>query len=150
MEKRAKSPLGGIEAITEMLAHMGLPEQDKLLANVAERDPALVEKIRASLFRFDDFVHLSPKQMQVFVREVPPARLALALRGVSEELKAHFFSSLSKRAAEALREDMEALGPQKASLVAATQAEVMEIGKRLEGEGKILLRRSRSSGEEVP
>ena len=150
MGKREKSPLGGVKAITEMLVHMALREQDKLLENVAKRDPALVERIRAEMFRFDDFVHLSPRQMQLLVREIQPDRLALALRGVPEELQAHFFSSMSKRAAEALREDLEALGPQKASLVATAQGEVMQVAKKLEGEGKILLHRTKTGEEEVP
>jgi flagellar motor switch protein FliG len=132
---------GGIEAAAELLGGLDPASRTKLLANLARLDPTVAAKIEAQLFTFEDLVHVIDREMQVLVREVPPNRLLLALRKASDALKSRVFGAMSPRAAELLRQDLAAQKPQKLSDVQAAQAEVLAIARKLEGQGKILLKK---------
>jgi len=136
----SKRPMGGVQAVVDMLAFMDKEHRDRLLTNVAERDPGLASQIREKLFTFEHLVDLDPKSVPVLVSELPRGKLILALRKVSEDLKSHIVSNISKRAADHLLEEVEALGAQKLTDVLAAQLDVAEIAKRLQDEGKIVFR----------
>ena len=122
---------GGVQATAEMLNALPPEHQEKLLAAVAEKDPGLAAEIRKLMFTFEDFANLEDALLQKILREVPTRKLALALRSSSEVLRATLFRNLSARAGEMLREEIEALGPQRRTDVEAAQAELIEIAKRL-------------------
>ncbi len=140
-EPKSKRPIGGIKAAADMVKNLDGPARERILAGVAAKDPRIAEEIRKNMFVFEDLLVLPDKEMQVFLREIPHAMLATALRTASGALKAAVFRGLSARARQMLREEMEALGKRRRFEVEAAQAEILAIARRLEGEGKILLQR---------
>ena len=91
------------------------------------------------MFTFTDMIKIDDRGIQMILREVPNDRLLLALKSAPEELREKIYGCMSERAAEILREDLTALGPQKVSDVESAQREVVAIVKRLEEEGKIVI-----------
>ncbi|MBI2605351.1 MAG: hypothetical protein HYW49_04650 [Deltaproteobacteria bacterium] len=140
-EPKLKRPIGGIKAAADMVKNLDGPTRERILAGVAAKDPRVAEEIRKNMFVFEDLLVLPDREMQVFLREIPHAMLATALRTASEEFKAAVFRGFSARARQMLREEMEAQGRRRRSEVEAAQAEIIAIARRLEGEGKILLQR---------
>ena len=133
--------LGGVESIADMLNLMDNNSEKNILAKVEEKDPDLVEEIRKLMFVFDDLVNIDDKGMQVLLKEIDTAKLVVALKVASEEIKHKFMSNMSNRAAALLNEDLEALGPTKLSDVEKSQAEIVLKCKDLEAKGKVFISR---------
>lgn len=131
---------GGVPGVIEILQLLDSVSQKRLLADLAKKDPELAKKIEAQLFTFEDFTRLPGGDIQALLREVPQPLLVLALRKATDALKNHFFSNMTVRAANALREEIAASPPRRTSEVQKAQSEIIEIARRLEGEGRILLR----------
>ena len=127
----------GVQAVIEMLAHMDAAGCERLLADLARRDPALAAEIEKGLFTFDRLREISPGELCLVWREIPPGKLALAMRKCPDELKTHVFSSFTQRGALGLHEEIQALGPQKLSEVEAAQREIVSVVKRLIDSGQI-------------
>jgi len=130
----------GLDVAADLLSDLDKDHRERVLAGIAALDPAMARKLREAMCVFEDLIHVDPREIQVLVRELPPGLLAMAMRKVSAALKAHIFSGLSERAAEILREDIDALGPQRVSDVQAAQVQVMELAQKLESQGKILIK----------
>lgn len=128
---KPKPKHGGIAAVADMLNHMDSTDRQRLLGEVAKRDPALASKIEDQLFTFESIASLDAPSMQLLLRNVQSSVLALALRSAPEELKATVFRNLSARTAEALREEMDASPARKISDVHAAQAAIVKIAKGL-------------------
>jgi flagellar motor switch protein FliG len=135
------TPKGGIPAVLEMLQLLDPATRDKILANVARQDPALATKLQNQMFSFEDLTVLSPRHMQELLRVVPENTLLVALRNASEPLIAHVLANMSKRAGEILKDGLAEQAPQKLSDIQTAQAEIIEIAKELEAEGKLLLKK---------
>lgn len=133
--------LGGTNPIAEMLNVMDKSNEQSIMSRVEEKDPVLAEEIRKLMFVFDDIVFVDDKGMQNLLKEVPNDKLVLALKTCPEEIKNKIFKNISKRAADLLREDLEAMGPVRLSDVEGAQQEIVNVAKRLEGEGKIIISR---------
>ena len=129
----------GLEAVAEMLGLMETADRDRILKNVSEQDPLLVEKIKDQLFCFEHLSCLSTKDMQLLMKEVPFTKWGLALRGASDEMKEAVFSSLSVRRKEMLKEEIELLGKQLQSVIHAVQLEIVEKAMELNQDNKINL-----------
>jgi len=138
-------PKGGVDAVVEMLQFMDAVSLRRLLADVGEKDPKLLSEIQQKMFTFEDLLRLSSKELQILLKKVPPARLALALRRGTDALKDHFFMSLSTRAADLLRNEISTLGPRRVSDIEAAQSEILRTAKELETQGKLLLQNRSSS-----
>ena len=91
------------------------------------------------MFTFEDMVLIDSRGMQAILKDVPQPELGLALKTASEPIKELIFSSMSQRAAEMLREDLEVLGPVKVSDVDKSQQNLVKIARRLEEEGKVVI-----------
>jgi flagellar motor switch protein FliG len=87
---------------------------------------------------FVDVGKIDSRSVQLILREIPSDRLSLALKGATEEIREKFFSAMSSRAAELMKEDLQAMGPQKASDVEGAQRQIATVMKRLKDEGKIV------------
>ena len=133
--------LGGVEPIAEMLNVMDKNSEQNIMARVEEKDPQLAEEIRKLMFVFEDIIFIDDRGMQVLLKEVPNDKLVVALKTAPEEIKDKIFRNISKRAADLLKEDLEAMGPVRLSDVEAAQQEIVNVAKRLEAEGKILISR---------
>ena len=111
------------------------------------RDSELAEEIKRRMFVFEDIVTLDNRSVQRFLREVDNNDLALALKTASEEVKRVIFSNISKRLQDMLKEDMEFMGPVRLRDVEDAQQKIVNIIRRLEDAGEIVV--SRGGGDEI-
>ncbi|MBI2712121.1 MAG: flagellar motor switch protein FliG [Bdellovibrio sp.] len=133
--------LGGIQPIAEMLNVMDKSSEQNIMARVEEKDPQLAEEIRKLMFVFEDIVYIDDRGMQQLLKEVPNDKLVIALKTAPEEIRDKIFRNISKRAGELLKEDLEAMGPVRLSDVESAQQEIINVAKKLEAEGKIIVSR---------
>lgn len=136
--------IGGIEPIVEMLNLLDKATEENVLDRLEERDPELAEQIRKLMFVFDDLIKIDDRGIQTILREVKPDQLKLALKTASEAVKELIFKNMSQRAAENMREEMQNAAPAKLSDVETSQFGIVQIARRLNDEGKIVIS---SSGE---
>ncbi len=138
-ERGKKSALGGVKSTANILNFMGGAIEASVLANIRENDPDLAQKIQDQMFTFDNLLELDDRSIQLLLREVQSESLIVALKGTNQELKEKIFKNMSTRAAEALREDLEAKGAVRLSEVEAEQKEILKVIRRLADEGQIIL-----------
>ena len=133
------SKVGGIEAVAEMLNSLDKSTETRILATIEESNPDLAEQIRELMFTFEDMVLIDSRGMQLILKEIPQDELIMALKTASDSIKELIFSSMSQRASEMLREDLEVLGPVKISDVERSQQNMVKISRRMEEEGKVVI-----------
>ncbi len=132
-----KSIKGGIKTAAEILNYMG--NQDAVLESVRSHDSELAQKMMDEMFVFEDLLEVEDRGIQLVLREVQSESLIVALKGASEELREKIFKNMSQRAAEMLREDLEAKGPVKLSEVESEQKEILKVVRRLADEGQVVI-----------
>ncbi|WP_020565717.1 flagellar motor switch protein FliG [Methylosarcina fibrata] len=137
-ESIKSSFVGGINVAANILNHMDTSVCNQLLEEISGSSADLAQKIQDKMFVFEDLVNLDDRGMQTLLREVATDRLLLALRGVSDVLKNKIFSNMSKRAADMLREDLEAAPPAKLSEVELAQKEILTVVRNLADSGAIV------------
>ncbi len=142
------SSAGGVETIAELLGQAGRSTERIVLQNIGATHEDLAEEIRARLFTFEDLHRLADRELQLVLREVDQKDLALALRGVPDWLMEKITTNISSRAAELLREDIEAQAPQRKHVVEEAQGRIVAIVRRLEDNGTITLGGSAEEEEE--
>lgn len=130
----------GFKAVADLMNRLNAEESKRILETIEEAQPELALSIRNLMFTFEDLVTVPAATIREIVSGVDKRQLALALRGAHEDLKAAIFKSMSARAVEMLREDMEVLGPVRSREVAQAQQEILNIARRLEAEGKVILK----------
>jgi flagellar motor switch protein FliG len=130
---------GGVRAVADLLNQLDKETSKNLLARLEERNGTLSAAIRKKLFSFEDLNRLRPADLQRVLREVDSANLAISMKSASETLRGRIYASISKRAAESLKEELELLGPVRLKDVEAAQDSIILIVRRLEEEGQISL-----------
>ncbi len=138
-EKLRKATLGGTKATAEILNFLGSQIEAAAIESIREHDPDLAQKILDQMFVFDNLNDLDDRAIQLLLREVQSESLIVALKGADPALREKIFKNMSNRAAEMLREDLEAKGPVRLSEVEAEQREILKIVRRLADEGQIQL-----------
>ena len=136
----ARKSYSGFKAVADLLNRLNAEESKKILETIEEGQPELALSIRNLMFTFDDLVTVPPATIREIVSGVDKRQLALALRGTTDDLRAQIFKSMSSRAVEMLKEDMEVLGPVRSREVAQAQQEILNLARRLEAEGKVVLK----------
>jgi flagellar motor switch protein FliG len=136
----ARKSYSGFKAVADLLNRVNAEESKKILETIEDGQPELALAIRNLMFTFEDLVTVPPTTIREIVSGVDKRQLALALRGANEELRAQIFKSMSSRAVEMLKEDMEVLGPVRSREVAQAQQEILNLARRLEAEGKVVLK----------
>ncbi|HEX5481329.1 MAG TPA: flagellar motor switch protein FliG [Terriglobia bacterium] len=131
---------GGVTAVAGILNEMDPASSKALLESIEHRDPNLAVAIRDVLFTFEDLLTVPQNSLRECLGSIDKRTLATALKGASEDLKSHITKCMSSRAAEMLKEDMEALGPVRMREVAKAQGEIVAALRQLEADGKISLR----------
>lgn len=131
--------IGGVEPIAEMLNLIDGASEEQILDGLEERDPELAERIRQLMFTFDDLVKIDDRGIQEIVKSVQNDKWKVALKTASEAVRDLIFKNMSERAAKMLREDMEAMPAVKLSDVEAVQYEIVQVARKLEEEGKIVI-----------
>ncbi|QLG89862.1 flagellar motor switch protein FliG [Chitinibacter bivalviorum] len=145
-DKLKKSAIGGVQMAADILNFMGGVVEASAVANIREYDPELAQKIQDKMFTFDNVLDIDDRGIQLLMREVQSDSLIIALKGTSQALREKIFKNMSQRAAEMLREDLEAKGPVKLSEVEGEQKEILKIVRRLADEGQIVLGGSGGEG----
>ena len=130
----------GFKAVADLLNRVNAEEAKRILETIEEGQPELALSIRNLMFTFEDLVTVPPNSIREIVSGVDKKQLALALRGAKEDLRAQIFKAMSSRAVEMLKEDMEILGPVRSREVAQAQQEILNLARRLETEGKVVLK----------
>jgi flagellar motor switch protein FliG len=134
-----KTAIGGIRHAAEILNFVGQAAETSIVDNVREYDPDLAQKILDEMFVFENLLDVDDRGIQLLMREIQSDSLILALKGSSPELREKIFKNMSQRAAEMLKEDLEAKGPVRVSEVEGEQKEILKIARRLADEGQIVL-----------
>ncbi|MGB7365972.1 flagellar motor switch protein FliG [Carnobacterium jeotgali] len=136
--------VGGVRTLVEILNSVGRSTEKNIISVLEEKQPELAEEIKASLFTFEDIITLEKGDVQKVLRDVKNDDLALALKGVSDEIKSFIYSNLSTRAVETLKEDLQFMGPTRLSAVEEAQQRIVTVIRRLDEKGEIYLRRGES------
>ncbi|MDA0191254.1 MAG: flagellar motor switch protein FliG [Proteobacteria bacterium] len=134
-----KAAMGGVRTVAEILNFMGTANETTVIDSIREYDPDLAQKILDEMFVFENLLDIDDRSIQLLLREIQSDSLILAMKGASPELREKIFKNMSQRAAEMLREDLEARGPVRVSEVEAEQKEILKIVRRLADEGQIVL-----------
>lgn len=138
---------GGIETIVDILLSVDRGTEKHIIETLEIRDGELAEEIKKRMFVFEDIVTLDNRAIQRFLREVDNADLALALKGSSEEVSSVIFANMSKRLQDMIKEDMEFMGPVRLRDVEEAQQRIVNIIRRLEDAGEIVI--ARGGGDEI-
>ncbi len=138
--------VGGAEVVADILTRMDKTNEGGIMARISEKNQSLADTIRALMFVFDDLIKIDDRGLQELMKEISKEDLPVALRGANPEVKDKFFKNMSSRAAEMLKEDMEAKGPVKVSDVERAQQNILKVCRKLEEEGRIVIA---GAGEEM-
>ena len=130
---------GGVETVAEILNLADRATEKSIMEGLEAEDPDLVEQIRRLMFVFEDILKVNDKGIQAVLKEVDNSELGLALKTASEELRNKIFKNMSERAAALIREDMEYMGPVKVSDVEGAQQRIVDIVRRLEDAGEVVV-----------
>ncbi|WP_407371263.1 flagellar motor switch protein FliG [Carnobacterium sp.] len=133
--------VGGVRTLVEILNSVGRSTEKNIISVLEQKQPELAEEIKASLFTFEDIITLEKGDVQKVLRDVKNDDLALALKGVSDEIKNFVYTNLSSRAVETLKEDLQFMGPTRLSAVEEAQQRIVTVIRRLDEKGEIYLRR---------
>ncbi len=133
------SSLGGVKTAANILNLVEGAIENSVMEQVNSTDQELAQEIQDNMFVFDNLIDVDDRGIQTLLREVASDQLLLALRGSEEGLKEKIFRNMSKRAAEMLRDDLEAGAPVRLSDVEAAQKEILTVARRLSDAGEIQL-----------
>ncbi len=136
---KAHKKVGGIDAVVGILNHMKNNLDADILEKMEETDPDMAEEIRKKMFTFENLVALDGRSLQMILREVNNDSLTMALKTASEQMKEKIFANMSARAADMIRDDLDAMGPVRLSEVELMQQSIVKIAMKLEEEGKLVL-----------
>ena len=132
---------GGLESVVELINRVDRTTEKTIMENLEVHDPELAEEIKKRMFVFEDIIGLDDRSLQMVLREIETKDLGLALKGVSEEVANKIFRNMSKRASEMLREEVEFMGPVRIRDVEEAQQKVVNVIRRLEDSGEIVIAR---------
>ncbi len=138
---------GGVRSVADLMNLMDKDVSKGLLGKIEERNPALGAKIRRKMFSFEDLVRLETMDLQRIAREIEMSDLVVAMKSANATLQSAIFSSVSKRAAETLKEEIGMLGPVRLKDVEAAQDRIIQVVRRLEEDGEITI--DMGSGDRV-
>ncbi|RBW47779.1 flagellar motor switch protein FliG [Psychromonas sp. B3M02] len=131
--------MGGAKAAANIMNYLDTAIEGPLMDSLRESDEDMSQQIQDLMFVFDNLIDVDDRGIQTLLREVPPEQLQLALKGADELLKNKVLANMSKRAAEMLADDLEAMGPIRISEVEGAQKEILNIARRLSDSGEIML-----------
>jgi flagellar motor switch protein FliG len=133
------SAMGGAKAAANIINLLEPSQETLIMEQITKADQALGARIQDLIFVFDNLLELDDRSMQELMRQVPSDRLLVALKGTDEPLKEKIFKNMSQRAAEMLKDDLEAKGPVRISEVEGAQKEILQIARKLADAGVIAI-----------
>jgi flagellar motor switch protein FliG len=139
--------VGGVDAIVEILNSVDRGTEKHIIEELEIEEPELADEIKRKMFVFEDILSLDDRTIQRVLREVDNNELGIALKGATEEVQNVIFANLSKRLATMIREDMEFMGPVRMKDVEEAQQKIVNVIRKLEDSGEIVI--SRGGGDEI-
>ncbi|GAA0418583.1 flagellar motor switch protein FliG [Actinoplanes capillaceus] len=141
------STVGGLQPLVDIINRADRTTERLILEALETRSPELAEEIRRRMFMFEDIVNLDDRAVQLILRQVEPADLATALKGVPVSVRDKVTGNLSERGRENLLEEMDLLGPVKVKMVEESQAKIVGVIRSLEDSGQIEIQRGGEADE---
>lgn len=138
-QPRALNQTGGVKSAADVLNSMDKNLSKSMLIGLEERNPELGQSIRQKMFTFEDLANLDTQSLQKVLREVDMRDLAVSLKTANDMVKTALLSSISKRAAETVNEEIQFMGPLKLKEIEGAQQRIIEVVRRLESEGELEL-----------
>lgn len=138
--EQSRRAYAGFQGVAELLNRMDPTAGKAILESIEHEDPGLAMSIRNLMFTFDDLLGVSDAGIRELLAQIDKKTLAMALKVTPEELRDHIFKTMSSRAVQMLKEDMDVLGPVRARDVTKAQQEVVALARKLESEGKLVLK----------
>ncbi len=138
--EQSRKTYAGLKSVADVMNRLEANSAKPILESIEQEDPTLALSIRNLMFTFEDLVSIPDTSVREWLGTMDKKTLALALKGATPELKEHIFRSMSSRAVEMLKEDMEALGPVRGKDVMQAQQEAVTLLRKLEAEGKVILK----------
>ena len=139
--------IGGVDQVVEILNSTDRGTEKHIMEILEIEDPELADEIRKKMFVFEDILLLDDRSIQRVLRDVDNNELGLALKGGNEEVQNAIFNNLSKRLAQMIKEDMDFMGPVRMKDVEEAQQKIVNIIRKLEDSGEIVI--SRGGGDEI-
>jgi flagellar motor switch protein FliG len=136
-----RSKMGGVRTAAEIINFMNSSDEDAVMTELREIDADLAQRILDEMFVFENLADLEDEAIQIILKEIDLALLPVALKGAPEELRDRIFKNMSNRAAEMLREDLDAQGPIRMSRVEEAQKTILLTARKLAENGQINLGR---------
>ena len=143
--RRRSGRRDGVKELADLLNQTDRSTERIILAELEAKDPALAERVRALMFVFEDLITLDDRSLQEVLRQIEPARLAIAFKGIATDLRDALEKNLSERARTTIAEEMDLMGAIRLSEVEEAQSEIVRVVHELEKEGLITMARG---GEE--
>ncbi len=140
---------GGVKSLADILNNSDRSTDRNVLDELAKTDGELADEVRLLLFTFEDVVKLDDRSIQMVLKEVDQKDLAIALRGVSEDVRQRIFGNMSERGAELLKEEIDFQPPQRKRVVEEAQGRIVGVVRRLEEAGAIVISRGGASSEDA-
>lgn len=137
--EQSRRAYAGLRGVADLMNRLELNTARTILEGIEKEDPKLALAIRNLMFTFEDLLTVPEAGIRELLGQMDKKTLATALRGASEELKNYIFKSMSSRAVEMLKEDMEVLGPVKSREIHKAQLEAVAVARKLEADGKLTL-----------
>jgi flagellar motor switch protein FliG len=138
--EQGKRTYSGFQSVADIMNCIDTTVAQEILVSIENEEPTLAISIRDLMFTFEDLIQVGESQVRELTGAIDKRVLATALKGANEQLKNHFFRTMSSRAIEMLKEDIEALGPVRNKDVIKAQSEIVTIARQLETDGKIILK----------
>jgi flagellar motor switch protein FliG len=137
---QSRRTFAGLKGVADVLNRLEPAAAKDILEKIEQDDAKLALSIRNLMFTFEDLLKTPEQSIRELLGALEKKMLALALRGASEGVKAYIFKSMSIRAVDMLKEDMEAMGPVRGREITKAQMGIVETARRLEAEGKLVLK----------
>ena len=137
--EQSQRAYAGLRGVADLMNRLDVAAGKTILEAIEGEDPKLALSIRNLMFTFEDLITVPEAGIRELLGQMDKKTLATALRGASEEVKNYIFKSMSSRAVEMLKEDMEVLGPVKSREINKAQLEAVAVARKLEAEGKLTL-----------
>ena len=138
--EQKKKTYSGFQSVADLMNNIDATTSGEILETIEMEEAALAVSIRDLMFTFDDFLGVSEVQLRAVTGTADKKVLTLALKGASEQLRSHFYSTMSSRAIEMMKEEADVLGPVRSKDVAKAQLDIVATARKLEIEGKIILK----------
>ena len=138
--EQTKRSDSGFKNVADLMNRLEPAAAREILETIEADEPKLAISIRDMMFTFENFLEVPEPDLRELMNSVDKKTLMVALKGASEDLRAHIYRTMSSRAVEIMKEDSEMMGPVRSKDVAKAQSEIVAIARKLESEGKIVLK----------